>query len=130
MENCVEDALGSDWFNWASLVQSYGYKEDSSGITDLYCVYHQTTSGKATPLMEQNLDIPCYIDYDEDDFFKVYWKNGNVKSYLSCFSLTYTYKGVKHKLTIETKDTFVRDDFTYELPDDSQYTRGEDIFDI
>lgn len=127
VENCVEDSMGGDWCDWPSLVNSFGQVESSYEYSFKYV---QTTSGKATPTMEANLDVPAYIDYDEEDYFKVYWDHGVVKSYLSCFGLTYYVNGVKHKLVIEERNTYTRDDFEIKPIEQSKYTKAEDIYDL
>lgn len=125
--NCVEDSLGSDWFDFASLAMSYGNKGDD----ELSINFHQESSKNvSTPLMEQNLDIPAYINYQESDDFEVYWDKGNVKTYISTFAITYYVNGVKHLLKIEERNTFTRDDVEVHIPTPTGYEKKDSVYDL
>ena len=126
VEDCIDDAMGTDWFDYSNLAASYGEK----GEDELAVCFEQTGKGESTPLMEQNLDIPAYIDYTENDHFMTYWDKGNVKSYLASFGMTYYVKGVKHTLVIEERDTFTRDNFIVDIPSQGSYTEVADVFEL
>lgn len=131
VEYCVEDSMGGDWYDWPNLVKSFG--EDPSNYEYYFTLTQHIDPSEdnlSTPTMETNLDIPAYTQYEEDDYFKVTWNKGVVKSYISCFTLTYYVNGVKHKLVIEERNTFTRDDFVIKPIEQSKYTKAEDIYDL
>lgn len=129
--NVVEDSLSTEWFDrspsGSQIFVDGAFKDE----TDLVCSYRQSFKDKSTPLMEQNLDIPAYIEYEENDYFRIYWYKGEVQSYYVNFTLTYYINGVKHKLDVQERDTFFRGSAAkIETPDKSKYDLVDDIFDL
>lgn len=125
----IEDSLSTEWFDrtpsGSNMFVQGAFKEE----TDLVCSYKQSFKDKSTPRMEQNLDIPAYIDYEENDSFRVHWYKGEVQSYYVNFTLTYTVGGVKHKLDVEEHDTFLRgSSANLQNPDKSKFDLVDDIF--
>lgn len=126
-ENNIEDAMGTDWFEYSSLCKAGGYGDDF-----VYGKYTQSLRNQtSSPLMEQNLDIPCYVKYNESDAFNVYYYKGNVKSYFVNFNISYQYKGKDYALDIKREYTFERDDeFELVFPDKTEYKEVADIFEL
>ena len=129
--NVVEDSLSTEWFDrspsGSQMFVDGAFKDE----TDLVCSYRQSFKDKSTPLMEQNLDIPAYIEYEENDYFRIYWYKGEVQSYYVNFTLTYYVNGVKHKLDVQERDTFFRGSAAnIETPDKSKFNLVDDIFDL
>ena len=128
----IEEAMGAEWFKkepdpTSVMFKSGSYVEDK----ELYCTYTQHLKQRSTALMEQNLDIPAGLIYEEDDNFKVYWHQGEVKTFFVQYQISYTIGTVKHKLVITEHNTFLRDnEVDIKLPRASDYDQVDDIFDL
>ena len=79
---------------------------------------------------ENNLDIPAGTIYDEVLNISAYWDKGNVKSYNVNFTLTYKLNGKNCVLDINRDYTFLRDDFSFSLPDRTKYNEVDNVFDL
>lgn len=129
VENCIEDSMGGDWYDYSGMVQSYG--EDTENLEYSFVFASSSTKpNKSTPTMETNLDIPAYSDYYESDYARIYWDHGVVKSCITRFTLTYYVHDVKHTLVIQQRDTFTRDDFVIDPIKTSEYVKADDIYDL
>lgn len=124
-EDNITDSMSSDMFQYTPNAGGYGTDE-------VYAVYSASSSNnKATIKMEQNLNIPAGTIYSEKDDIRLYWYQGNVKSYKLAFTLKYKIDGVQYELLIERNYTFQRDgEFSFSIPNPANYHLEDSIFDL
>ena len=126
-ENNIEDSMSTDMLTtYAGSCSDGGYATD-----EVYAVFGGGGRGTSTPTMENNLDIPAGVQYIETDDIRLYWYQGNVKSYKLHFILDYTVNDKKYSLDIDREYTFQRDnEFSFVMPTLGNYTRVDTIFDL
>ena len=132
-----DDEMGSDWFGIyiLALGKGGGSTEDpTEGLTYDFAqsiAPDEDDPNLSTPTMEQNLDVPCYIPYTENDEFRVYWHRGEVKYYRAHFQLIYDYNDKHYMIDIDRRYTFERDDeFEVVYPNKNEFKKVDDIFDL
>ena len=129
-ENTVEYSLSADLLGPS--IRGSCYAGGFEGSDMVYGKYKLSYPDRVADISEENnLDIPAGTHYDENDSLEAYWYKGNVKYYRVNFNLAYTVNGHNYVLDVVRDYSFARDDeFSYSLPDRSEYNQVKDIFDL
>ena len=125
-ENNFDDAMGTDMFK-------YHPNKGGFATDEVYSVREFKDEGPYDADIddENDLDIPSGTQYYLDYFESSYWYKGNVKSRQLNFTFKYKIGKDKYELAVNKNYTFLRDDeFSFKLPNPSEYTDVDSIFDL
>ena len=123
-ENNIEDSLSADLL--ATRPSSGGFATD-----ELYLTFSDGGYSIADMDDENDLDIPYGTRYNIDFYQSAYWYKGNVKSLEVSFLISYKIGSNQYAIDVHRYYSFERDDeFSFTLPNPSEYNDVDTIFDL